>query len=319
MNNSFLSGWRYHALVLSVVVAAIAYLCFSLWGGFSDVAAALERISFGGVLFVLAMSLFNYILRFLRWQSYLVALGHWVPWPSSARIYLAGFALTTTPGKAGEALRGILLKPRGVPYTRSLAAFVSERLSDLVAVLLLALLGVGSYHSIDGIMVLGIVGVLSGLFLLSQEAPVRWLASWSQCGIGKWRTLSAHLAQMLQETRRCHAPGLLVKAMFLSVAAWGAEALAFCYILHLMGANTSIAFGVFVYAVAVLAGALSFLPGGLGGTEAVMIGLLLWQGIGRPEAIAATVLIRLSTLWFAVLIGVFALAISKPRQDDAVV
>ena len=57
-----------------------------------------------------------------------------------------------------------------------------------------------------------------------------------------------------------------------------------------------------------LAGALSFMPGGLGGAEAVMVGLLVWAGIGDAEALVATVLIRLSTLWFAVGIGAFVLA-----------
>lgn len=46
--------------------------------------------------------------------------------------------------KAGELLRGIFLKTRGMPYKQSTAAFLSERLSDLVAVVLLAMLGVRS-------------------------------------------------------------------------------------------------------------------------------------------------------------------------------
>ena len=58
-----------------------------------------------------------------------------------------------------------------------------------------------------------------------------------------------------------------------------------------------------------LAGAVSFLPGGLGGTEATMVGLLAWSGMALPDAVAATVLIRVCTLWFAVLLGVAALPI----------
>jgi uncharacterized protein (TIRG00374 family) len=60
---------------------------------------------------------------------------------------------------------------------------------------------------------------------------------------------------------------------------------------------------VFVYALAMLAGAVSFMPGGLGGAEAVMVGLLVWKGMNSADAVAATVLIRLATLWFAVAIG----------------
>jgi len=82
-----------------------------------------------------------------------------------------------------------------------------------------------------------------------------------------------------------------------------------------LGLDVAITFGVLVYSISALAGAMSFMPGGLGSTEAVMVGLLLWKGVPAPEAVAATVLIRLTTLWFAVVLGVVALASS--RHDGA--
>jgi uncharacterized protein (TIRG00374 family) len=93
----------------------------------------------------------------------------------------------------------------------------------------------------------------------------------------------------------------------LSVAAWSAEGLAFHWILGWMGAEIPLAFSLFVYATAMLAGALSFMPGGLGGAEAVMVALLMWKGMPAADAVAATVLIRLATLWFAVALGSFCL------------
>jgi len=241
-------------------------------------------------------------------------MGHSVPWRSSGRIYLAGFALTTTPGKAGEALRGVLLKRWGVPYTQSLAAFVSERLSDLVVIVLLALFGLSLYPQAGGIVALGSVGVLGGLLLLSQSAPLSWLASWGSSGLGRIRSLAMHLSRMLNEARSCHTPRLLATTTMLSGMSWAAEALAFHWMLGWLGVDVPIAFAVFVYAVSMLAGALSFLPGGLGGAEGVMVGLLFWKGVSLPEAVAATVLIRITTLWFAVVLGVISLALSRHEE-----
>lgn len=314
MSELMLSGWRYRALVSSIVVAALGYLGFSLWGGFNEVVMALQRVGLMGLLLMLLLSLLNYGLRFMRWQQYLGALAHPVPWRPSGRIYLAGFALTTTPGKAGEALRGVLLKRWGVPYTHSLAAFVSERMSDLVAIVLLALFGLSLYPQMGAVVAVGAIGVLGGMFVLSQRAPVRGLAAWGTNGIGRLRGFAMHLSRMLNEARACHAPKLLATATLLSVMAWMAEALAFHWMLGWLGVEVPLAFSVFVYAVAMLAGALSFLPGGLGGTEAVMVGLLLWKGVLLPEAVAATVLIRLTTLWFAVVLGVIALALSRHEE-----
>lgn len=311
MRELLLAGWRYYALIASVVVAALGYLAFSLWGGFSDVVSALERVGVVGLVIMLFLSLMNYGLRFGRWQMYLRALGHQVPWRPSGRIYLAGFALTTTPGKTGEALRGVLLKRWGVSYSQSLAAFVSERLSDLVAVVMLTLFGLSLYPQMNSVVVVGIGGVAAGLLLLSLSAPVRWLADWGRGGVGKLRRLSLHFSGMLAEALRCHSFRMLVVATLFSVVAWGAEAFAFFWMLDWLGVGKPLSFAVFVYAVAMLAGAISFLPGGLGGAEAVMVSLLLWKGIPLPEAVAATVLIRLTTLWFAVALGVIALAFSR--------
>ena len=61
---------------------------------------------------------------------------------------------------------------------------------------------------------------------------------------------------------------------------------------------------MFVYAAGTLVGSLSFLPGGLGGTEATIIWLL--GTLSLPGATAATValLVRIFTLWLAVVVGV---------------
>jgi uncharacterized protein (TIRG00374 family) len=73
---------------------------------------------------------------------------------------------------------------------------------------------------------------------------------------------------------------------------------------------------VFVYALSMLAGALSFMPGGLGGAEGVMVALLLWQGMGNADAVATTILIRLTTLWFAVCIGLGSALVTSSRDPQ---
>jgi uncharacterized protein (TIRG00374 family) len=306
-----LSGWRLRALIFSIGAAVAGYLSFSFWGGWDDVVAAFIKIGLLGTLLALAMSLINYGLRFVRWQLYLNQLGHSVEWLSSLRIYLAGFALTTTPGKAGEAFRGVLLKQHNVPFPTTFAAFISERLSDLVAIVLLTLVGLAQYPQARGIVLAGVVGIVVVLVCLSSQTVLNKLHAWASVRKGKLMALMAHICDMLGEARQCHRPGLLVVATLISVIAWGAEALAFYWVLSWLGADISLSFAIFVYALSMLAGALSFLPGGLGSAEAVMISLLVFKGMAAPAAVAATVFIRLATLWFAVVIGLVALVRSR--------
>ena len=48
------------------------------------------------------------------------------------------------------------------------------------------------------------------------------------------------------------------------------------------------------------------LPGGLGATEATLTGLLIILKIPKDVSAASTIIIRVATLWFAVVVGIIA-------------
>lgn len=305
------------ALILSVVVAAVGYLAFSLWGGWQDVAAALRTVSLPVLLLLLALSLVNYGLRFVRWQRYLHLFGHRVPWLASLRIYLGGFALTTTPGKAGEALRCVLLQPRGVSWPHSLAALLAERLGDLIAILLLAAIGLTAYPPARGVVVIMTILLLAMLLFIQQRAWLERIDGWLRGRFsGRPAALAAGLIETILHSSRLFSLPLLGYSIALGVVAWGAEGLAFYYLVHVLGTDMTLPTALFIYAFAMLVGAVSFLPGGLGGAELTMVTLLSLHGMSPGVAVAATVIIRLATLWFAVLLG--AIALLPGRQGRAV-
>ena len=304
-----LSEWHYHVLGISVVLAAGGYLAGVLWSGWSDVTGAMARVGIGGLVFALLMSLLNYSIRFMRWSRYLKLMGYELPWAEHLRIYLGGFALTTTPGKAGEALRGVLLKPWGVGYPQSFAALVSERISDLISVVLLTLAGLASHPDAKGVVLGGGIMILAFMLLLYQENIVLQIADKVGRVSRQMAHVLRHVASLLSEIRRCHGPGLFTVALALGVLAWFAEAYAFYWILVLLKPGITLSFATFVYALSMLTGAVSLLPGGLGSAEAVMVSLLAWKGFSIPDAVAATVLIRTATLWFAVFLGLVSLLV----------
>jgi uncharacterized protein (TIRG00374 family) len=300
---------RLRVLLVSVALAALGYLAFSLWGGWRDVVAALLRAGAAGLAALLGLSLLNYLLRFCRWQIYLRRLGSRIGWRHSMAIYLAGFALTTTPGKAGEAVRGVFLKRLGTPHVASLAAFVSERFSDLVAITAIAALGMADHPAMRPLMGLALAACLAILLLLGAGDALAALQQRTGGSTSRAGRALHHALTLARAARECHRMRVLVPATALSLLAWACEAWAFHLLLGWLGMPGPWQFSFFVYAIGMLAGALSFLPGGLGGTEAVMVGLLWWAGHPQPDAIAATLLIRVCTLWFAVALGVAALPV----------
>ena len=87
------------------------------------------------------------------------------------------------------------------------------------------------------------------------------------------------------------------------MVAWAAEGVAFSIILQYMNVAVLPSIAVGIYAISVLAGAVSFIPGGLGSTEAVMGLLLILIGTDPTTPVGATIVCRVATLWFAVTIG----------------
>ena len=304
---ALIAGWRMKAVAASVGIAALGYLLVSIYTGWRAVLHGMAAVGMGGIGAALSLAALNYLLRFVRWNLYLRALGHRIPVAEHARIYLTGFALTTTPGKAGEAIRSVFLARHGVRYSTSLAAMFSERISDLVAVLILCLPGLGINARLYAVVLVLAAGIGFGLALLAWPGWFRWVHAVADRTSGRMGALLRHTVHMLEQARRCHAPGLLLAATLLSIAAWGSEAWAFYLISGWLGMHLGLGYAVFVYAASMIAGAVSVTPGGLGGAEAAMVALLMFKGVAMPDAVAATVLIRLATLWFAVMLGMLAL------------
>jgi glycosyltransferase 2 family protein len=315
MTHTVLSGWRFRALLLIVLLSAVGYLMFSLWGGWQEVVAAMVRIGFIGTAIALALSLVNYGLRFVRWQKYLALLGHRIHTAESLRIYIAGFGLTILPGKAGEAIRSLFLKHHGVSYPESLAAFFSEHFSNLISMLLLVSIGLWVYPPGKPLVVILAALIVTGLVVLQQAKWLHVLKTFAKnrlpARLGK---LVDHGIEIVLHSGRCFRLPMLLYGIALGLVAWGAEGLAFYYIMHLLGSDLSLQVALFIYAFSMLVGALSFLPGGLGGAEATMVTLLILNHVAQPQAVAATVLIRLATLWFAVALGVIALSMSERKK-----
>lgn len=293
------------AIALSAAAIAVLYLAMVILADGPLVWRHLSGLSFGTAGLLLALPTLGFLVRFLRWDAFIVDLGHRIPKVLHGRIYFAGFALTTTPGKVGENLRSVYLRQHGVAPVDAFGAFVAERLGDLVAMLLLAGLAVGLADEYAGAVAVTTGATIAGLVVLRSPGVARRLEATS--GPGRIARGMRGAGQALKAARRLLRPRWLVGGVGLALVAWGAEAFAFAVAARAMGIDIAVLGAMGAFAVATLLGAVSFLPGGVGPTEAVLGSVLLVQGGSLAEATAATVLVRAVTLWWAVIIGVVAL------------
>jgi len=304
----FISRQHFKILIGTVLLSIIGYFLFTLWGGWENVVAAVKQVGPKGIAVALGLSLVNYALRFCRWQYLLGVLGHRVPWKPSLRIYMAGFSLTTTPGKTGEALRSVFLKDYGVPFRKSFGAFLSERISDLLSVTFLASTGLWIYPDARPVLLI-VLGIIATVFVAVQrDSWLHWLEKMAKKLLTE---RYAHVVEFILESilsfRNCFTARVILTGLCFGILAWTAEAAALCYILHLLGYEISMLTAAFVYGFSLVIGGITLLPGGLGGAEITMLQLLILNAIPAPVAVAATIVIRLTSLWFSVILGIIAL------------
>jgi glycosyltransferase 2 family protein len=300
----------------TTMLAVAAYLIVALWLERADLVAALKLISVQTLVIVLALSLLNFGLRFLRWHWYLRMLGSSIRPLDNLRIYVGGFALTTTPGSAGELARSVWLRPYGVPSNWSIAALFAERILDAIAVALLACLGLLIYPRGQWLLAVSLVIATLLLILLFSPLAARSVSQWANAHQGRFAALAGRVAHVLRHVRDCLTPKRAAQGLCLGLIAWSAEGWGFGILLRALGHPLPHAAAISIYAISKLAGATTLMPGGLGSSETTMIVLLKLLGIPLRTAVVATLLIRLATLWFAELLGFLALAIPARSPPD---
>ena len=101
--------------------------------------------------------------------------------------------------------------------------------------------------------------------------------------------------------------GSLLKLLPLSLVAWASQGISLVIIIGALGFEVSPLFIVGIYCLSILVGAASFIPGGIGVTEGSIVLLLTSLGMEPALAIAASIVSRLVTFWFAMVLGLLAL------------
>lgn len=264
---------------------------------------------------ILGLTLLNYGLRFVKWDYYLRCLDLRVPRLMSLKIFVAGLSMAITPGKVGELLKSYLLKRyNGTPISRTAPVIIAERLTDGLAMLLLAMGGLALY----GIGWQGLLAILLAAVALIGVIQYRPLAL-RLLGWGERLPVVRRFAQGLREFYESAYVLLrwrpLLLAVGIGLVSWSGECLAFYLALvglSLPGTLTLLVQAAFILATSTLIGSVTGLPGGLGSADLSLLGLL-FALVTRDTTVAgaATLLIRFCTLWFGVSIGVAGLLIFR--------
>lgn len=301
---------------IAIAVGLIVLFALGLGGlaaatGWEEIRAQIGRLGAVQIAALLTLSALNYLLRGLRWHVFTRRLGLPTGAVQDLRHFIGGFAMSVTPGRVGELVRmRWLRRETGWTIERTAPLMLVDRASDLAAMAVILGLSIGlAAGAIRGALPVTIAA-LAAAILVTRPALLAALVTQAYRIVGRFpRLFGKARAAALSLDRFSHGPALAL-AMLLGILGWMAEGYAFHLVLVWMGADIGLWKAMAIFVFATLAGGLTGAPGGVGGAEAAMIALLALDGVPMEVSVPATAVIRLTTLWFAVLLGmaVFPLA-----------
>jgi uncharacterized protein (TIRG00374 family) len=315
-------------ILASILLAIIVYAALLFLSDYRKLAAVLHTFRWELIPIVVALTLFNYALRFLKWHYYVHLVGvRGLHWLDSLLIFLAGFSMTITPGKAGEWLKSFLVRERsGTPVAVTAPIILAERMTDGLALLLLASTGLFLFDNflVRAFMALVVFAAIVAVALVQNRALAQRVGTyWARAPL--LRTRVEYVRAFYNSAYVLLRVKNLAIAIGLGFVSWSGECIALGLIVSGLGVPFSpmlIVLSAFAMGFATLAGSVLLTPGGLGVAEGSIDGLLIafgrepWLpvgGITQPIAAAATLMIRFATLWFGVALGFVSLGIVQRR------
>jgi glycosyltransferase 2 family protein len=309
-------------IIFSLALALVVMTAIALYGDLPHLLTAIAHFRWAFLPIILGLTLFNYFGRFLKWQYYLKRLTISINWRNSLLIFISGLSMAITPGKVGELLKSYLLKrSTGEPVSRTSPIIVAERLTDGVAMIALSSTGLALYRYGWELLVGLLACVVGGVLVIQNRRLSLALLAFGERlpGIARaalWLRAFYESSYTLLQWRP------LLLAITIGIISWAGE----CVALYFVFAGLGLGFGfelfvksMFIMGVSSLVGSASGLPGGLGTADGSMIGLT--RLLLTPSATiggAATLLIRLCTLWFGLALGVVALLTYRATQHTSI-
>lgn len=301
-------------LFLATVAAVTATVMFSDFGRVWQLLVSIEAT---WLPLIIAAVCFNYLLRFAKWCAFLHMVGVKIPLKDNLWVFFSSFTMVLSPGKIGELVKSFLLRGRfGVPVAQTAPVVMAERLTDLLGLICLCLIGFSQFAFGGRTIALVTIVIVLVIVLITRE----WFWRKLESLVGRFpglKRLRPPIKIVQSSLKDLFSLKSLVFTTLLSAVSWAGEGVALFLIFKALEVDIAqlLMISIFAHAFSSIIGALSFLPGGLLVTEGTLGMFFVYVKIADAQAVSATFLIRAVTLWFAVLLGTTVFLLGHNRGD----
>lgn len=302
--------------VILVIVAIIIYSSLAIFSDYKQFLNQVKGINFYYIPVILAIHFLVLVIYSIRQKVFFDSLGIRLSIKNNISIHFVGLSLLMTPGGLGEIIKTHFLKQKySQPYTKTTPVVLAEKYHDVMSIIsILAIMLLFKSIIEPQTVVAFLAAILLFTFFVVRNHKLfpkvvsklpRILISEKLFGNIK----NFHETLYLLTNRK-----VFLRGWGIGIIIWFFDALAIYLCFLSLGLKYSFIDSTLLSYTALILGALSFLPGGLGITEVGMLGLFIKYGLTLTVATTLVLLIRLTTIWFYTIIGLVVLKIFMTKM-----
>jgi len=299
-----------------IILVMILYIAIALLSDIHKISIQFLKLNVGFIILILGLEVLAFTLRGIRQKYFLFRLGIKMTFFESFEIFMAGYSMIATPGGSGEIIKSHFLKQtHGTSFSKTVPLVFAERFHDLLAVTTIIIITLlASYNWGSMLITIFSVSFLVGIYVLLKNTK---LFPRLQNRLLRIKFLKKFVpnSEFNEGLRSLMTPKMTLFGWLVSFPSWFLEAIAVYLAFLSFGQNLTFIVSTQITFTATLFGALSLLPGGIGITEGSLIGLIISRGIEFATASALVLFIRLTSIWFATILG-FIFAHRVLRQES---
>ena len=295
-------------LILILILVVGVYAIFLFISDFNIISEKISDFKINYLPLILLLVSASLVPLIIRWNFLLKNCEIDIPLTKSILVYLSGLAFEITPGHIGVLMKSQILKiSSNIPRTKTVPIVIVEKVYDLIGAILASAMGI-IILGLDFYLIIIAILVLTIIFFIIYYRPASKLFLKRITKTKFFSKYVENISEFDKIVQKSTSVKVATICILLAVTYWFIISTAVYYTLIAFDVNTLDYLKVLaIYATSALLGAVSFIPGGVGIAEGTIAGLLTLEGIDISVALVLSVVIRIFTFWFVVIIGFISL------------
>ena len=291
-------------VLLVFAVSFVVFLAIAFLGGITNVISIMEHsnLELYGLAFFFVF--LGYVVSFGKWVFFMKKLKIKVPLLKNFAVYMSMYSMELTPGRIGRVICAYTLhRITRIPVMKVAPIVTMDLVTDFFGVAIVAVIGAIYFNKFVIIVLIGAtISVLPTLFVLND-----WFFKLLKKLLKRTKYIPAMTLfgnQYFRTQRKLNRPSVYLTAMVFTIPSAILYSMALYFTLLAIGTGASASGSVLIYYSSNIIGTMTGLPGNVGVTDGAMVAML--HGIlnlSIPASSAVTIMTRIATLWFGLVLG----------------